>query len=76
MSVNQRLGRSNARPDHFIISGHCRTDTLSHSTREQLQTFQADVTIDDFPKFLWKGEQVDPQDINKGFLRGELLVKV
>ncbi|KAF9785950.1 hypothetical protein BJ322DRAFT_754912 [Thelephora terrestris] len=43
--------------------------------RERLQTLQADVTIDNFPRFLWEGERVDPQDMNKGFLRGELLVK-
>ena len=26
--------------------------------------------------FLWEDERVNPQDMNKGFLRGELLVKV
>lgn len=44
--------------------------------REQIQSFQIPVTADDFPKFLWKDEEVDPNDMNKSFLRSELLVKV
>lgn len=75
MPINRRLGRSNARP-HSDLSGCHGTDALSHSAREQVQTLQAGVTVDNFPRFLWEGERVDLQDINKGFLRGELLVKV
>ena len=49
------------------------TDIILHRTREQ---FQIPVTANDFPRFLWEGERVILQDMNKGFLRGELLVKV
>lgn len=58
-----------------MLSCHHRIDTLLDRIREQIRTFQILVTADDFPKFLWEGEQVDPQDMNKGFLRGGLLVK-
>jgi len=34
------------------------------------------VTANDFPKFLWEEERVDARDMNKGFLRGGLLIKV
>jgi hypothetical protein len=49
---------------------------MTHRTREQIQTFDIPVTADDFPQFLWEGEKADLQDINKGFLRGGLLVRV
>lgn len=50
--------------------------TISHRTRQQIRSFQISVTADDFPRFLWEGEQVDQHDMKKGFLRGELLVMV
>lgn len=52
------------------------TDPLLSSVRERIRVFQIPVTHDSFPRFLWEGERADPQDTNKGFLRGELLVKV
>ncbi|KAF9779677.1 hypothetical protein BJ322DRAFT_1024523 [Thelephora terrestris] len=54
---------------------HYGADTVPYRTHEEIQTFQV-ITIDDLPVFLWENEQVDPQDMNKGFLCGELLVKV
>ena len=59
-----------------VPSVHLRADIISCRTRERIRSFQIPVTADDFPRFLWEGERVDPQDMNKGFLRGELLVKV
>ena len=56
--------------------GRCRTDAISHRTRGRIQSYQISITADEFPRFLWEGERVDPQDMNKGFLRGELLTKV
>jgi hypothetical protein len=38
--------------------------------------FEIKVTADHFPRFLWQGGRADMQDLKKGFLRGELLVKV
>jgi len=45
-------------------------------TRDRIRNFEIPVTTDDFPKFLWEGGRVDSRNMNKGFLRGELLVKV
>ena len=59
-----------------ILPKFHRSDQISHSVRQQIQSFQIPVTHDDFPCFLWENERVDPQDINSGFLRGGLLVKV
>ena len=50
--------------------------SLSCRVRQQIRSFEIHVAAEDFPKFLWEGEQVDPRDMNKGFLRGDLLVKV
>lgn len=52
------------------------TNQLVCSIRQQIQLFQIPVTHDEFPCFLWEDERADPQDTNKGFLRGQLLVKV
>ena len=71
-----RTGRVHCMNDSSPPPGYCRTDSVLHRTREQIRTYQILVTVDDFPRFLWEGEQVDPQDMNAGFLRGELLVKV
>lgn len=51
-------------------------DIILCRTRDQIRLFQIPITADDFPRFLWEGEQVNPQDMNEGFLRGELLIKV
>jgi len=59
-----------------VPSGNLGTDIMLRRTREQIRSFQIPVTADDFPKFLWEGERVTLQDMKKGFLRGELLVKV
>jgi len=58
------------------LPGHYETDVVSCSTRERIRSFQIPLTVDDLPRFLWEGERVDPRDMNKGFLRGELLIKV
>jgi hypothetical protein len=50
--------------------------TPSHRTREQLKSFQLLVAADYFPRFLWERERVDPSNMNKGFLRGQLLIKI
>ena len=60
----------------LVRSTRLGTDIILHRTREQIWSFQIPVTADDFPRFLWEGERVILQDMNKGFLRGELLVKV
>ena len=59
-----------------LPSGHLGADIILYRTREGIRSFHISVTADDFPRFLWEGERVVPHDMNKGFLRGELLVKV
>ena len=55
----------------------CQTNIfLLYRTRERIRSFDIPVTANDFPKFLWENEKVTPQAFNKGFLRGELLLKV
>jgi hypothetical protein len=78
LPINSGLGRSDVRLAQStpIPSCHLRADTVSRRTREQIRSFQIPVTADDFPRFLWEGEHINPQDMNKGFLRGELLIKV
>jgi hypothetical protein len=46
------------------------------STRDRIRNFEIPVTADDFPRFLWEGGRVDSHDMNQGFLRGDLLIKV
>jgi hypothetical protein len=60
----------------LVPSGYLRADVITHRIREQIRLFRIPVTADDFPRFLWESERAYPQDMNKGFLRGELLVKV
>jgi len=59
-----------------LSPGYLGADIILCRTREGIQSFRISVTTDDFPRFLWEGERVVLNDMKKGFLRGELLVKV
>ena len=44
--------------------------------RERVRTHEISFEADDFPCFLWEGEKANIQNTKKGFLRGEILVRV
>ena len=46
------------------------------SVHQDIRNFVITLGEDDFPCFLWEGENPNVQDLNKGFLRGEILVYV
>jgi len=58
-----------------ILSVSCRTDVGSCRTQDRIRNFEISVTHDDFPRFLWENERVHEEDMKKGFLRGNVLVK-
>jgi hypothetical protein len=53
-----------------------RTDAGLDRTRDGIRAFRIPVTHNDFPRFLWENERVNEEDMKKGFLRGQVLVKV
>ena len=52
------------------------TRHVHRSVREEIRNFTITLDEDDFPNFLWEGEKADMQHPNRGFLRGEILVRV
>ena len=59
-----------------VLLGSSGTDVSSCRTQHRIRNFEILVTHDDFPRFLWENERVDEEDMKKGFLRGNVLVKV
>lgn len=49
---------------------------VCRSVRQDIRNFVITLGEDNFPSFLWEGEKPDVQDLNRGFLRGEILVYV
>ena len=60
----------------FVPLGSSGTDVSLCRTRGRIQNFGISVTHDDLCRFLWVNEDVDEGDMKKGFLRGDMLVKV
>ena len=60
----------------FVLLGSSGTDVSLCRTRGRIRNFEISVTHDDFPRFLWENEDVDEGDMKKGFLRGDVLVRV
>lgn len=46
------------------------------SIRERIRNLSIPIGPEHFPRFLWEGEKADPQNLNKGFLRGGVLLAV
>ena len=61
---------------YSVLSGSGETNANLCRTRHRIQNFEIVVTHDDFPRFLWENERVYEEDMKKGFLRGNVLVKV
>jgi hypothetical protein len=53
-----------------------RTDASLDRMQDRIQAFRIPITHNDFPQFLWENEQVNKEDMKKGFLRGWVLIKV
>jgi len=50
--------------------------TSCYSVRQNIRNHSIVLDEDDFPSFLWEKEAANIQDLNAGFLRGEILVRV
>src|SRR5882757_10043519 len=47
-----------------------------YSVRQAIRNHDIVLEADKFPRFLWEGERANTRDLKKGFLRGEILVRV
>lgn len=59
-----------------LFQCHSKGLTQCRRVRERVRNLNIVFKADDFPRFLWEGESTDLRDLNKGFLRGEILIRV
>ena len=60
----------------FVPLGSSGTDVSLCRMHGRIQNFEISITHNDLHQFLWVNEDVDEGDMKKGFLRGDVLVKV
>jgi hypothetical protein len=61
----------------FLLSLLCpRESDNNFSIRQAIRTHHIILETEDFPCFLWEGEVADLSNLKRGFLRGEILLRV